>query len=46
MLSSATGAGVREALAALLHVVDAGRVEQAIAQTPIEERTAWHPTDG
>jgi GTP-binding protein len=46
VLSSATGTGVREALAALLHVIDAGRVEQAIAQTPVEERTAWHPTDG
>jgi GTP-binding protein len=46
VLSSATGTGVREALAALLHVIDAGRIEQAIAQTPLEERTAWHPTDG
>jgi GTPase len=46
VLSSATGTGVREALAALLHIVDAGRVEQAIAQIPLEERTSWHPTDG
>ena len=46
VLSSASGTGVREALAALLHIVDAGRVEQAIAQIPLEERTSWHPTDG
>ncbi|MDB5394701.1 MAG: obgE [Rhodospirillales bacterium] len=46
ILSSATGTGVREALAALLHVVDAGRVEEAIAQIPPEERSSWHPTDG
>jgi GTP-binding protein len=45
VLSSASGIGVREALAALLHIVDAGRVEQAIAQIPLEERTSWHPTD-
>jgi hypothetical protein len=37
---------VREALAALLHIVDAGRIEQAIQQIPLEERTSWHPTDG
>jgi len=46
VLSSASGTGVREALAALLHIVDAGRVEQAIAQIPQEERASWHPTDG
>ncbi len=46
VLSSASGTGVRDALAALLHIVDAGRVEQAIAQIPLEERTSWHPTDG
>jgi GTP-binding protein len=46
VLSSATGAGVREALAALLHIVDAGRVEEAFAQIPQEERASWHPTDG
>ena len=46
ILSSATGTGVREALAALLHIVDAGRVQEAIEQIPREERTAWHPTDG
>jgi GTPase len=45
VLSSASGTGVREALAALLHIIDAGRVEQAIAQIPLEERTSWHPTD-
>jgi GTP-binding protein len=45
ILSSASGTGVREALAALLHIIDAGRVEQAIAQIPQEERTSWHPTD-
>jgi GTP-binding protein len=45
ILSSASGTGVREALAALLHIIDAGRVEQAIAQIPVEERTSWHPTD-
>jgi GTP-binding protein len=45
VLSSASGTGVREALAALLHIVDAGRVEQAIAQIPPEERASWHPTD-
>src|ERR1700723_1438342 len=43
VLSSASGTGVREALAALLHIVDAGRVEQALAQIPLEERTSWHP---
>jgi GTP-binding protein len=46
ILSSASGAGVREALAALLHIVDAGRVEEAFAQIPREERASWHPTDG
>ena len=46
VLSSASGTGVREALAALLHIVDSGRVEQAIAQIPQEERASWHPTDG
>jgi GTP-binding protein len=46
VLSSASGVGVREALAALLHIVDAGRIERAIAETPLEERTSWHPTDG
>jgi GTP-binding protein len=45
VLSSASGTGVREALAALLHIIDAGRVEEAIAQIPLEERTSWHPTD-
>jgi GTP-binding protein len=46
IMSSASGAGVREALSALLHIIDAGRAEQAVAQIPPEERTAWHPTDG
>jgi len=45
VLSSASGTGVREALAALLHIIDAGRAEEAIAQIPREERTSWHPTD-
>ena len=45
VLSSASGTGVREALAALLHIIDAGRAEEAIAQIPVEERTSWHPTD-
>jgi len=45
VLSSASGTGVREALAALLHIVDAGRAEESIAQIPLEERTSWHPTD-
>jgi GTP-binding protein len=44
-LSAATGVGVREALAALLHVVDARRVQEAVEQVPVEERTSWHPTD-
>ena len=46
ILSSASGTGVREALSALLHIIDAGRAEQAIAAIPQEERTSWHPTDG
>src|SRR5271154_1273065 len=46
VLSSATGTGVREALATLLHIIDAGRVQDAIEQIPREERTPWHPTDG
>jgi GTP-binding protein len=46
VLSSASGTGVREALAALLHIIDAGRAEEAIAAIPQEERTSWHPTDG
>jgi GTP-binding protein len=46
VLSSASGAGVREALAALLHIIDAGRAEAAVAQIPPEERASWHPTDG
>jgi len=46
VLSSASGAGVREALSALLHIVDAGRVEEKIEEIPQEERTAWHPIDG
>ncbi len=44
-LSAATGKGIREALAALLHIVDARRVTEAVEQIPVEERTAWHPTD-
>jgi GTP-binding protein len=46
VLSSASGTGVREALSALLHIVDAGRVEEKIEEIPQEERTAWHPIDG
>jgi GTP-binding protein len=46
VLSSASGTGVREALSALLHIIDAGRAEEAIAAIPQEERTSWHPTDG
>jgi GTP-binding protein len=46
ILSSASGIGVREALSALLHIIDAGRAQEAVAQIPPEERTAWHPTDG
>ena len=46
VLSSASGTGVREALSALLHIVDAGRVEEKIEEIPQEERTSWHPIDG
>jgi GTP-binding protein len=49
-LSSASGAGVREALSALLHIIDTGRAEEAPRrqdmQIPQEERTSWHPIDG
>jgi len=46
VLSSASGTGVREALSALLHIIDDGRAEEAVAQIPLEERASWHPTDG
>jgi len=46
VLSSASGTGVREALSALLHIIDDGRAEEAVAQIPFEERASWHPTDG
>jgi len=46
VLSSASGTGVREALSALLHIIDEGRAEEAVAQIPLEERASWHPTDG
>jgi GTP-binding protein len=50
VLSSASGAGVREALAALLHIIDAGRAEERPRQidleVPQDERTSWHPIDG
>src|ERR1700760_1824838 len=46
VLSSASGTGVREALSALLHIIDAGRAEAKIEEIPQEERTAWHPIDG
>jgi GTP-binding protein len=46
VLSSASGTGVREALAALLHIIDAGRAEEKIEEIPPEERTSWHPVDG
>lgn len=45
ILSAASGTGVREALAALLHTIDAGRAEHAVAQIPQEERHGWHPMD-
>ena len=46
VLSSASGTGVREALSALLHIIDAGRAEEAIEAIPQEERASWHPIDG
>jgi len=47
LLSSASGAGVREALAALLHVIDAGRPQMPEA-SPRENAldNGWHPADG
>jgi GTP-binding protein len=44
-LSAATGAGIRAALAALLHAVDADRAEHK-EQVPAEAAAEWHPADG
>jgi GTP-binding protein len=50
VLSAATGTGVRETLAALLHIVDAKRAEEDAAQEAAtrvaNEQPAWHPIDG
>ena len=48
LLSSASGAGVREALAALLHVIDAGRPKETagIGQATGGVTEGWHPADG
>ncbi|HTJ62381.1 MAG TPA: GTPase ObgE [Alphaproteobacteria bacterium] len=50
VLSAATGTGVRETLAALLHIVDAKRAEEDKAQEAAtrvaNEQPAWHPIDG
>jgi GTP-binding protein len=46
VLSSASGTGVREALSALLHIIDAGRAQEKVEEIPQEERTSWHPIDG
>jgi GTP-binding protein len=50
VLSAATGIGVRETLAALLHVIDAKRAEEDAIQEAVlraaTEQPAWHPIDG
>lgn len=50
VLSAATGIGVRQTLAALLHIVDARRAEEEKAQNLSDrgvtaEHASWHPTD-
>jgi GTP-binding protein len=42
-LSAASGAGVHEALAALLHIIDAGRKREKIEAIPEAERLNWDP---
>jgi len=47
LLSSASGLGVREALAALLHVIDAGRPKNSEPSRHADgSAEGWHPADG
>jgi GTP-binding protein len=46
LLSAASGQGVREALAALLHVIDANRVAEPVAAAETDEPATWNPLNG